>query len=207
MNFSQVNLKSQYNLNFVAEKLPEEVYYPLLNYIKKRRKEEVWNMGDKLAGALGQQSSLSEWKFECPDIEPYVLSLVRPIWNDVYHTCPWNFSSTKDITRFLKLANLWVNYQKKHEYNPLHIHAGVVSFVIFVDIPYGQEERKYFHSDGTFQLEKEVLPVDSSWNGSILLFPSTTNHAVYPFKSTDKERVTVSGNISWNVEGPDEEHY
>ena len=89
----------------------------------------------------------------------------------------------------------------------MHVHSGIVSFVIFVDIPYGSEERNNFYSDGAFQLEKEVLPVDNSWNGTILMFPSTTNHAVYPFRSTDKERTTVSGNIAWNVEGPDEEHY
>ena len=32
-------------------------------------------------------------------------------------------------------------------------------------------------------------------------------HAVYPYYSTDKERITVAGNIAWDVEGPDEEHY
>ena len=206
-DYGDAQVHSQSTLNFVATKLPPDVYYPLLEYTKIRRKDKVWNMNDRLAGALNQQSSLGEWKLQCPTLEPYLLSLVRPIWNDVYTTCPWEFHSCKDITRFLKLHNLWVNYQKKNEYNPMHIHSGVVSFVIFVDIPYGPEERNSFHSDGTFQLEKEVLPVDNSWNGTILLFPSTTYHAVYPFRSTDKERTTVSGNIAWNVEGPDEEHY
>tara|TARA_B100000287_G_scaffold84042_1_gene76755 strand:- start:4661 stop:5320 length:660 start_codon:yes stop_codon:yes gene_type:complete len=219
MNFSQVNtnhsikqygdsqLHSQSTLNFIATRLPPNVYHPLLEYTKLRRHDEVWNMNERLAGALNQQSSLGEWKYQCPTLEPYLLNLVEPIWNDVYTTCPWEFNSCKDITRFLKLHNLWVNYQKKNEYNPMHVHAGVVSFVIFVDIPYGWEERNNFYSDGAFQLEKEVLPVDNSWNGTILMFPSTTNHAVYPFRSTDKERTTVSGNIAWNVEGPDEEHY
>ena len=32
-----------------------------------------------------------------------------------------------------------------------------------------------------------------------LMFPSSSKHAVYPYKSTEK-KVTVSGNISWNVE-------
>ena len=164
-------------------------------------------MNSRLAGALDQQSSLSEWKYECPKLEEYLLDRVNGIWDWVYTTCPWEFNKTKDITRFIKLHNLWVNYQKKNQYNPIHVHSGVVSFVIFVDIPYGPEERNNFYSDGAFQLEKEVLPVDSSWNGTLLMFPSTTNHAVYPFRSTEKERTTVSGNIAWNVEGPDEEHY
>ena len=201
------NIHSQSNLNFVAEKIPEDIYWSLLDYTRKRRLDEVWNMNSRLAGALDQQSSLSEWKYECPGLEEYLLDRVNGIWDWVYTTCPWEFNKTKDITRFIRLHNLWVNYQKKDQYNPVHVHSGVVSFVIFVDIPYGPEERDNFYSDGAFQLEKEVLPVDSSWNGILLMFPSTTNHAVYPFRSTNKERTTVSGNIAWNVEGPDEEHY
>ncbi len=201
------NIHSQSNLNFIAEKIPQDIYYSLLNYTRKRRLDEVWNMNSRLAGALDQQSSLSEWKYECPKLEEYLLDRVNGIWDWVYTTCPWEFNKTKDITKFIKLHNLWVNYQKKNQYNPIHVHSGVVSFVIFVDIPYGPEERNNFYSDGAFQLEKEVLPVDSSWNGTLLMFPSTTNHAVYPFRSTEKERTTVSGNIAWNVEGPDEEHY
>ena len=201
------NIHSQSNLNFIAEKIPQDIYYSLLDYTRKRRLDEVWNMNSRLAGALDQQSSLSEWKYECPKLEEYLLDRVNGIWDWVYTTCPWEFNKTKDITKFIKLHNLWVNYQKKNQYNPIHVHSGVVSFVIFVDIPYGPEERNNFYSDGAFQLEKEVLPVDSSWNGTLLMFPSTTNHAVYPFRSTEKERTTVSGNIAWNVEGPDEEHY
>ena len=201
------NIHSQSNLNFIAEKIPQDIYYSLLNYTRKRRLDEGWNMNSRLAGALDQQSSLSEWKYECPKLEEYLLDRVNGIWDWVYTTCPWEFNKTKDITKFIKLHNLWVNYQKKNQYNPIHVHSGVVSFVIFVDIPYGPEERNNFYSDGAFQLEKEVLPVDSSWNGTLLMFPSTTNHAVYPFRSTEKERTTVSGNIAWNVEGPDEEHY
>jgi len=56
-------------------------------------------------------------------------------------------------------------------------------------------------------LEADILPVDKSWNGVILMFPSTTKHAVYPYYTTDKERITISGNIIWNVDGTDEEHY
>ena len=99
------------------------------------------------------------------------------------------------------------NYQKKGEYNPMHNHAGIASFAIFIDIPYGPNERDAHKSNGAFQLEGEVLPVDNSWNGSMLLFPATTNHAVYPYYTTEHERVTVAGNITWAVEGPDEEHY
>ena len=198
---------NQSNLSFVSEKIPENLYQSLLAYTKKRRKDETWNYNGRLAGALEQQSSLSEWVHECPGFEEYIIRLSTQLWSEVYETCPWDFQQTKDVTPYIKLRNLWVNYQRKNEYNPMHTHSGIVSFVIFADIPYGPEERNTHRSNGAFQLEAEVLPVDKSWNGVILMFPSTTKHAVYPFKSTDTERVTVSGNLTWNVEGPDEEHY
>ena len=120
---------------------------------------------------------------------------------------PVGLSRNKKCNSFIRLRNLWVNYQQQYEYNPIHTHTGIVSFVIFTDIPYGSEERESHNSNGAFQLEADVLPVDKTRNGVILMFPSTTKHAVYPFKSTQKERVTVSGNLIWNVEGVDEEHY
>ena len=199
-------LYKQPNLEFIAEKIPETHYTNLYDYVLKRREDNTWNMNSRLAGALMQQSSLSEWKIECPGFEEYLLSLSCNIWTGVYQTCPWDFEKIKNPTEFMKLRNLWVNYQRKGEYNPIHTHSGIVSFVVFVDIPYGEEERSMHKTNGTFQLEAEVLPVDKSWNGVIIMFPASTKHAVYPYQSTDKERITVSGNIFWNVGGVDEEH-
>ena len=195
---------SQDSFSFLSEKMPSNLYQELLSYTQRRRKEETWNYNDKLAGALEQQSSLSDWS---PQFEEYVVKLSTQLWSQVYQTCPWDFQEARDVTPFIRLRNLWVNYQQQYEYNPIHTHTGIVSFVIFTDIPYGSEERKSHNSTGAFQLEADVLPVDKTWNGVILMFPSTTKHAVYPFKSTQKERVTVSGNLIWNVEGVDEEHY
>ena len=33
------------------------------------------------------------------------------------------------------LNNWWVNYQKQHDFNPIHDHSGVYSFVIWLKIP------------------------------------------------------------------------
>ena len=140
----------QSNLSFISEKIPDNIYKDLLTYTKKRRKDETWNYNGRLAGALAQQSSLSEWKYECPSFEDYVINLSKELWNEVYETCPWDFQETRDVSPFIKLRNLWVNYQKQNEYNPIHTHSGIVSFVIFVDIPYGSEERTTHRSNGAF---------------------------------------------------------
>ena len=36
----------------------------------------------------------------------------------------------------LTLDSAWVYFQEKHEFNPFHNHSGVLSFVIWIEIPY-----------------------------------------------------------------------
>tara|TARA_Y100000004_G_scaffold54546_1_gene60779 strand:- start:309 stop:875 length:567 start_codon:yes stop_codon:yes gene_type:complete len=180
--------------------LPIDVYKDLKQQVTSRRDDNCWDMNDRLVGAMKQQSSL----MPVLGLEDYLLMEAGNLWyseeaqgNPCLNTCPWN-GSVYD-KRYLTLRDLWVNYQRKGEYNPLHSHHGVISFVIFVDVPYGADERRNHGSDGCFQLENTLLPVDFKWNGRMLMFPANTRHAVYPFHSTDKERITVAGNLHWNV--------
>ena len=108
----------------------------------------------------------------------------------------------------------WVNYQKKHEFNPLHNHTGVYSFVIWVKIPTEFEKqhdiqlKKGIHPQGAvagdFEFEyTNIIGNHSSFvynmgqyiEGKMVFFPSELRHCVYPFYECDKERVSVSGNI------------
>ena len=182
------------------EQLPNNIFKSLEKSCRERRLEENWNYNERLVGALDQQSSLDP----PAELEDYLASCASQLWEHVYTTCPWDGGYH---SQYFELRNLWVNFQKPGQYNPYHCHHGIISFVIFVDIPYGPEERQYNSSDGSFQLETELIPVDRSWNGYLLMFPSHTNHAVYPYRSTDEERITVAGNLFWNVEGTGEEHY
>ena len=43
------------------------------------------------------------------------------------------------------MNRLWVNYQKKYEFNPLHDHSGMFSFVIWMKIPYEHDNEKELH--------------------------------------------------------------
>ena len=38
--------------------------------------------------------------------------------------------------------------------------------------------------------------------GTMLFFPSSLSHTVYPFYTSDKERISISGNIHYDVEKP-----
>lgn len=110
------------------------------------------------------------------------------------------------------LGDLWVNYQQQHEYNPPHNHTGTASFVIWLRVPYTIEQEQNYRSGvplysnrgGQFclhyvntvgQLQHHYLPVDSTWEGCMLMFPSSMNHSVMPFYSTDSMRISVAGNL------------
>ena len=112
------------------------------------------------------------------------------------------------------LSNWWVNYQKKHEFNPVHDHTGLYSFVIWVKIP------TEFEKQHDIQVKKGINPIGAMagdfefeytniigkhcsfvYNmgqyieGKMVFFPSDLKHCVYPFYECDEERISVSGNI------------
>lgn len=108
-----------------------------------------------------------------------------------------------------KLQRLWVNFQNKYDFNPLHIHSGLFSFVIWVQVPYDiEEERKRYKTNGNetasfmFQyntalggLDTEYLHIDKSFEWKIAFFPARLNHGVNPFYTTDDHRISISGNL------------
>ena len=108
----------------------------------------------------------------------------------------------------------WINFQSKYEYNPMHTHSGLFSFVIWYQIPfYKEDEVKYgagkfkakhhLNSNGEFvffygsgELIKTCpMEIDKHMEGYMAVFPSSLNHAVYPFYTSDDYRITISGNI------------
>ena len=118
----------------------------------------------------------------------------------------------------LKLDTLWINYQKKYEYNPIHEHSGVFSFIVFLQIPYNlEDEDKHFgikfnnkdvpHNSKLGFLTNlnggriwaKTICVDKSFENKMLMFPAWYKHYVYPFYTSDEYRIKVSGNICLRV--------
>ena len=108
------------------------------------------------------------------------------------------------------LEKIWVNFQEKHQFNPLHSHTGIFSFVIWMDIPYKLEDEynlpwvKGSNSPraSNFMFVDSMgmttpLEVDKSFEGVCCFFPSSLKHMVYPFYTSNLKRVSISGNISY----------
>jgi hypothetical protein len=112
-------------------------------------------------------------------------------------------------------ADMWVNFQAKHEYNPMHDHSGILSLVIWHRIPYYKEDEIKgkktsgaissigdfsfypvgFGSSGSFKLQSYPIQVDKTYNGTMCIFPSSLMHAVNPFYTSDDYRITFSANL------------
>ena len=110
----------------------------------------------------------------------------------------------------------WVNYQKQNEFNPLHDHTGVYSFIVWMKIPTNHEEQNknplssrsniqkisvvdFLYSNILGQPQALEYRMNSDVEGTMLFFPALLRHQVYPFYNCDEDRISISGNIMINT--------
>lgn len=202
------------NYGYSISVLPENV----LSAIKQEINDLQTNLDSKnkiyknLAGHLELQYYLQESQ---DMLSPIILEMATE------YLLSWNYKNEilrnnpkVDVISF-KLDSVWVNLQKKTEYNPLHDHTGIFSFVAWINIPYDLEtEMKIPSVDSsnsplatTFNFiytnvfgEVSALPffAEKKHEGTIIFFPSKLKHLVYPFLTSDEHRITISGNVYLN---------
>lgn len=113
----------------------------------------------------------------------------------------------------LKPHSAWVNFQKSGEYNPIHNHSGDLVFVIWIQIPYNLEDELNLPNSiksntnvaSCFQFAnvssrfsnicRNVISVDKSYEGKMIIFHSAMEHTVYPFFTSKDYRISMSGNL------------
>ena len=180
-----------------------------INNIKNNSNNIVAN-NYSLAGNIEREYYFAE------DVIPNIENIILPYARSYFINNKDIMEISRDTGDFnkLKITACWVNFQKKHEFNPIHDHKGVLSFVIWVQIPYSLEEEMknssvmYSNSPsaGCFQfLYNDILgnfcgrtiPCDKKDEGTLLMFPSRLQHCVYPFYTSDEYRITISGNIEY----------
>lgn len=177
----------------------------VIDYLINENPKITYN--HRLAGNIKNEFSFEKWpKF----IDEFILSQTH---NDLLKK--WTLrNETLSSNRYFYLDDLWINFQKKHEFNPIHHHSGIFSFIIFLKIPYDleKEDKAFIANSSTTSrlyfllhdyigtIEPLILDVDKSFEGKMLMFPSKLQHGVYPFYTSDETRITVSGNLKFWVE-------
>ena len=123
------------------------------------------------------------------------------------------FKDDAQVKYVYELKTLWVNFAKKHDFNPLHNHASAFSFVIWVSIPYDLDEELFrytannpgaslFGFSYTNSLGKicnKHLPIDKTWEWKMAFFPASLHHSVNPFYTSDEYRISIAGNVYCTV--------
>ena len=201
----QLDENNRKNVNVSSfSDLSEEHFNFLLNYECKTK------ANDTLAGHLKSSYYYDDWP---KDFEQYVISKAINDDNLMKEATELNLIGDSFTPR---INALWINKQKKYEFNPMHYHSGVFSFIIPLQIPYDlYEEDKTLHGGGippgryTSRLSFvkwtydgmvcETMNVDQSYVGKVMIFSSQLGHMVYPFYTSDDYRITVAGNIITKV--------
>jgi hypothetical protein len=194
-------------LGWLEKKLSDEEMNYLWKCIENRKESEK----HKLAGQIHDSNLLidkNNWFFN------KVLRQLIGNYADEFENL--GVGAPINQTHPYYLQKLWVNYQKQTEFNPLHAHGGVYSFVIWMKIPTRHDEqnknpislKSNTHAISAFELHYlNILGQNSShtyemnpeMEGTILFFPAKLMHCVYPFFNCDEDRISISGNITLNT--------
>ena len=205
-----LNLIPQYfpNYGWLEIKLSPDV----LNFLKERIKNKKQNYNADLAGNIEKSYLLEDknnWLFNNV-LKECIGRYIKEFSFDIVPTI---------LTKNCKyvLTKMWVYYQKKTQFNPTHHHAGIFSFVVWINIPssFIKESKVKFvkHSNSPCASQFQFLYTSTlgdirsvhyqlkpSYEGTMLFFPSQLNHQVYPFYTSNKNRVSISGNIALDPE-------
>jgi hypothetical protein len=189
------------------ENVPMDVFNSVRDTCYKAK-----NIGVKYNNSLvGQLKEEYQIDLEtCPEnIKTYILKAVKDYCQAHPHYL-FNYRFN-DKDKYINLNSIWCNFQRKGEFNPLHNHSGLFSFVFWVDIPYNVEEEKNldmskdssFPMGGSFSfhyldtLGRTTYHKIDPKPGNFALFPAQLDHSVAPFYTSDEYRVSMSGNLCY----------
>ena len=197
------------NIPIYQTKLPQDITDRLWRYVDKAKV----NINDELAGNISESLLLDD---EDDFFMKYVVGPIAQMYTNQINgvTLFQNNFTTKP--KNISLSRFWVNFQNQNEFNPIHHHSGIVSFVIWMKIPTKYKDQhalpisansnaasasdfQFHYSDilGNHQDYRILMsPLQEGW---ILVFPSRLRHQVYPYYNCDDQRISISGNISWNT--------
>jgi len=202
------------NIPLYKTKLPDDIIEYLWSAVKQAEKDNVNNSNDyshRLAGNITGSLGLI-------DKDDFFLNNVTgPLTNKIVSSDPKNFAppvdaDLKDKFEAKLSMNWWVNYQYQTEFNPEHAHTGITSFVIWMKIPtrYQDQHNLPFHSKAASDFQftysnilgstvEFPIYMEPEMEGVMMVFPSNLHHQVYPFYNTEEPRISISGNLLWNM--------
>jgi hypothetical protein len=199
-------------VGYIEYKFTDDQLLPIrneINNIKNNFKTRT-QVNETLAGNIRKEYELEESK-------KYIEELILPFCSnfDKHFNYTTSFNTVSKKTPLI-LDQCWVNFQEKYEFNPTHNHGGILSFVIWINIPYVFEEEylaspglhsnspspgsfEFVYSDCITGIKTIKINVDKNMENTMVLFPSKLLHHVYPFYTTTDYRISISGNFKFST--------
>tara|TARA_B100000131_G_scaffold291068_1_gene304348 strand:- start:617 stop:1291 length:675 start_codon:yes stop_codon:yes gene_type:complete len=121
---------------------------------------------------------------------------------------PFKFKTTH--YHQLAFNRFWGRASNHGDYQSIHDHQGVFTFVVWLKIPFDHEEERsaqpgfrpeagdfvLVYPDTCGQLIKRNFVLSERAEGKMLFFPSDINHIVYPHFTTKDYRISLAGDIT-----------
>jgi hypothetical protein len=173
-------------------------------------KESATSVGHHLAGQI-EDEFLIEFKLLSSTLKGFLSNMCKTYIEQAYsQRSPFNKEEFLKEKKSIEMTGMWVVSQKDNEYNPIHIHSGLLSSVMYLKIPEYLPARKSdrVDEDGAITFTNNSS-TDKHWGiaqlsvtpkvGDFFIFPATQAHQVYPFRTADGkgERRSVSFNIDY----------
>ena len=191
------------NLGWIQTELDDIEIDHLWNCIDNQKEDYKQNLAGNITGSYSLVDK-SDWFFN-NTLKPAI-----KLYAENFTNMGWNIPTTGK--HLYKLTELWVNYQYKHEFNPLHDHGGVYSFVIWMKIPTDYKEQQklpmslgatsdsisnfvFTYTDLLGKVRTYTYYMSPKLEGTLLFFPAKLAHQVYPFYNCRDTRISISGNI------------
>jgi len=187
-------------------KVPLEIFQSI-NSLYEDNKNNLDPANKQLVGKIENEHSLyyggqDESKIKKHNRLPLVVK--NYFIQSFHHYLQWN----KIREYELHLNSIWVNEMKANEYNPVHIHRGMLftglSSVMILSLPstYGKEySNEEVPQNGKLQIlgsaSGQFAKIDYQPELKIrdfFIFPYDMRHCVYPFNSTNETRRTLAAN-------------
>ena len=197
------------NLGVLKTQLPNKLKNKLLKECKKAElNNEILKTGITATGVPIQ--------FLLKDTKKELQEFIIPLVNLYFEQHPDYLKSINILNKKtdLFIDKPWMNLQRKYEYIPNHIHDGILSYNIFLKIPYAEKKLRRNKKEIPFigskfnsfefsftnvcgQPQHHSMNITKKDEGVVFLFPSQLTHCVYPFYDTNKLRISISGNVKF----------
>ena len=201
---------SDFNFVFLGQsvlryQVPLDVFHAI-NDIYEKRRDNLYPANKQLVGKIKNEHSLffnGEDNDKMTKHNHLPNNVMQWFWQKFKHYLDWN----RIYDYKMHLNSCWINEMKEHEYNPVHVHQGILftglSSVMILKLPesYGVEySASEKETNGRLQIMGNATGqfcntdyVPEVRQRDFFIFPYDMRHSVNPFNGPNKRR-TLSFN-------------